>query len=137
MSKPSSDDLGGKNKTCRADVISFLTTIYESVAEVMPDSRDTAFDDVDKLADSYSIQLNLEASAAISEETVETPAGSKMPRKKKRQVVINPNRPEREVRKLPPGYMKEYYEQYRLVTSSDECASFPSFWRVTCLSHCL
>lgn len=103
----------------------------------MPDSRDTAFDDVDKLADSYSIQLNLEASAAISEETIETPAGSKMPRKKKRQVVINPNRPEREVRKLAPGYMKEYYEQYRLVTSSDECASFPSFWRVTCLSHCL
>ena len=49
----------------RADIMSYLGSLYESLAETLPDSKDETFDDVDAqqmtreaLTDSYAILLN-------------------------------------------------------------------------------
>lgn len=65
ITKPESRT-GAVADSVRSDVVSYLTHIYESVAETLPDLRDTAFDDIDPTSipsiklgpvDVYSIEL--------------------------------------------------------------------------------
>lgn len=65
-------------------------------------------------------------------------SGSKdvLPRKEKRKqtrkkgVEVNPLGADMEKRYLPPGNMKDHWEQYRIVSPLERPAGFPTFWRV-------
>lgn len=129
----------------RSDVISFLTGLYESLAETLPDCPDETFDDVlpenasrEKLTDAYSIELNKQ----VVEESVSVPFSIKEPKKRKRRSVLrgvklNMDRVggdgpgQKEIRWLPCGHMKDTWEQYRMMSNLPKPASFPCFWRVS------
>ena len=145
LSRPHSNPVNAEN--VRADVVSYLKTLYDSVAEVLPDVRDSTLDDepvaeseqsagISLWTDSYSVELNKHASGS------NLPQGSKVEgndkhkaRKMRRGVKMNPERvPETEVgglevRKLPPGAMKEYWETYKMNSGLASPASFPTFRR--------
>ena len=119
----------------RGDICSFLEYIYESVAETLPDFRD-------EMGGSTGVQLavddpylqEMDSQKRTADEMLEEldlRARAK-PRKRKGQVQINLSRTSAtmEERWLPPGTMKEYYEQYRSQSALEKPGSFPSFWRV-------
>lgn len=134
LKKPHASDYG----ECRADIVSFLSEIYTSVAETLPDYRD----------DSYDVATSLELVKKCDCE--EDPYGdlvpgkgqdletTKKPKNTKRSVQINPGRVgvdsggAYEEKWLPPGQMKEYWELYKQKhrLSSKPCASFATFWKV-------
>ena len=111
----------------------------------MPDVHDNTFDGISAedvpesglLTDTYAIELNRQASDPDAGKKWSQQAAPKAvvekPRKMRRGVVINEERKPGdsehgfEVRKLPPGSMKEHYEQYKL--TSPHPISFPTFWR--------
>lgn len=124
----------GDSSPVRGDVVSYLESIYESMAETLPDFRDVKLDpnqrdlvvDVgseEREADPYALEL-----LAATEK-------GKMPRQRKRQVEINQARTTDhfEERYLPPGKMKEYFDQYCLLSELPKPASFAQFWRVSSL----
>lgn len=125
------DRIGGEAQV-RSDVLSFLEYIYNSVAETLPDFRD------ELSTASASVALNLADpyAKALHEECADPdlPTPKSKQRKKKGQVEINLSRTAKtfEERWLPPGSMKEYYEQYVLQSGLEKPGSFPTFWRVTC-----
>lgn len=113
----------------RGDICSFLEYLYEGVAETLPDFKDelgsTSAVQV-SVADPYTEQLHSKCEHVDSD----LKPALRRPRKTKRQVVINQSRGDMEPRYLPPGSMKEYYDQYVLQSSLSKPGSFPSFWRV-------
>lgn len=120
----------------RADVVSFLNSVYESVAECLPDCRDTEFDGIDPDSiptcglEPYCIKLNEEAQNKAKEYIAVTEKTKQQkPRKKRKGVTLNLGRTKEE-KWLPPGRMKEYYTQYTVVSSLSKPASFPCFWTV-------
>lgn len=150
--------VGLSQDSVRSDIVSFLSSVYESVAETLPDVRDTAFDGIEAAhipsighMDSYCIELNRQ-SAENFEEADENHISSRRrfifpqakgkakPRKKRKALELNMDRTHgpgaKEVKFLPPGFMKEYYQQYRMVSSLEKPASFPSFWRAPWLELC-
>ena len=60
--------------------------------------------------------------------------GQRQQRKTKRQVQLNLDRTvaTREEKFLPPGTMKEFWEQYRAQSTLQKPASFTCFWRAAC-----
>lgn len=145
-----SDKKGRVEEDVRADVASYLSNLYESVAEVLPDIKDDAFDEnnVHVLKDAYALELNKESESSAGIEAAAPESGAptgptvirkSKPRKMRRGVRLNsdrlPGTAERpggfEVRKLPPSPMKEYWEQYRLASPLERPASFPTFWRAS------
>lgn len=120
----------------RGDICTFLEYIYESVAETLPDFRDELGSGAGvqiHLEDPYSLEMqNQNAKKRNIEEPLEdVDARPKAkPRKHRGQVEINLSRSHLEERWLPPGSMKEYYEQYCAQSGLQKPASFASFWRV-------
>lgn len=133
----------------RADILSFLNTLYESLAETLPDSKDETFDDIDAtqmsqqaLTDSYAILLNRTAGKSSEAPEIPDPVGVKPPKTKKVRTVtkgvkLNLDRVggedsgQEEIRWLPPGSIKDTWEQYRQTSALDRPAAFPTFWRVS------
>ena len=141
---------GAEQSECRTDVVSFLAGIYESVAETLPDVKDSTFDDVKPedippsgLVDPYALELNkqLELDVRVLETDPDTPQAlplpreaKSMPRKKRRSIHMNLDRSGsgemvREEKFLPPGSMKEYFMQYQAISQLEKPASFATFWR--------
>ena len=128
-----------KNDTSRARIVSFLMGLYESVAETLPDIRDDTFDpddfpdfdiQVPELMDPYATALG---ASEAEKETKKNPS-QKKPRKRKFALTLNTQRRSaHEIRFLPPGKMKDYYDQMKLAhpTTDDEPAvAFSTFWKV-------
>lgn len=144
QTRPYSDKKGRFDEQVRGDVVSYLGCLYHSVAETLPDVRDDAFDGdraafvAAGLTDEYAIELNKQATADPQPEALNlNPDSKKKPRKMCKGVKLNPDRlagsPTEggmEIRKLPPGSMKEYHEQYKIQSPLQAPASFPYFWRV-------
>lgn len=109
-----------------SECISFLEGIYESVAETLPDIRDHSMDIslrelADKSGDAYSANINV---------TTKPKQKLKGPREFKKRIRVMRDR-KKEVRHLPPGRMKDYYEQMLALSSrSKPVASFATFYRV-------
>lgn len=129
------DKLNGDSS--RAQVVSFLEGLYNSVAETLPDVKDDTQDISfehhagDDACDAYAEALN------NGLETVTAPTkGNKRMRKKIKSVQITEGRRPREsgeeIRWLPPGSIKEYWEQLR-ANDSEKNISFSYFWRVSWL----
>lgn len=116
----------------KGDIVSFLEYLYQSVAETLPDFRDelgnTSAVKVD-VADPYAEKLHAKGEGEKIQSDLAPPR--KKPRKTNRQVVINQSRKEMEERFLPPGTMKEFFDQYVLQSALSKPGSFPTFWRVS------
>ena len=119
----------------RADVVSFLANLYNSCAETLPDVKDdplSAEEEVslqqattDPEVDPYAKAME---DVISGKKVLPGPPGKK--RKKKKGVEINPARADMEKKWLPPGCMRDHWEQYRLQSELPKPASFPTFWRV-------
>ena len=118
-----------------SECISFLEGIYESVAETLPDIKDHSMD----------IALEQVSSAAGDAYSISLPSNCK-PRKKQLRTAKGPRQfrkglqvmrdRKNDVRYLPPGRMKDYYEQLLALTSATErkpTVSFATFYRDTWL----
>ena len=124
LSSPKSK-LAGESST--AKVIAYLQSIYDSVAENLPDVRDDGLDtavfgDGTESTDPY-LSVALPSSLGRKE---------KQPRRVKKGVSVHVERadmPGTEPRFLPPGTMFEYYEQFQVLEPAAG-VSFKTFWTV-------
>lgn len=121
-----------KNHEIRADVVSFLNNLYTSVAETLPDVRDDPLSPEEDL----SLQKPGEEADPYAQKLADVVAGNKdlgraetKKRTKRKGVEINPQRINMEKKWLPPGNMRDHWEQYWLVSTLSKPASFPTFWR--------
>lgn len=144
LTKPKS----ATNSETRGSVSSFLMQIYHSIAETLPDFRDETWDvdttlfaiDEDKdETDPYAEQLvkglTMDPSSGDCSNQV-WKSKKKKTRKMKRTIKMNlARRPDTgglyEERWLPPGQIKDYWEQYKHRHAGSNCASFTTFWRET------
>lgn len=137
LSKPRVSE---RSHETRADVVSFLSNLYISTAETLPDVRDDPLSTAEELKlqapgaetdeDPYAKTL---VDMVAGQETSQQENLSGKPEKKrskKRGVEINPLRANMEKKCLPPGCMRDHWEQYRLLSHLENPASFPTFWRV-------
>ncbi|CAE7294563.1 unnamed protein product, partial [Symbiodinium sp. CCMP2592] len=111
-----------------SEIFSFLQEIYNSVAENMPDVRDSTMDpDQDPYAAALTNpdrELDLQAEVAAA-----AAAGdARKTRQRFRSVTASEKTDDQEPRFLPPGSMKEYFEQFLL--QSKQKVGFATFWRV-------
>lgn len=131
-------------ETSSARVISFLESIYHSIAETLPDIRDASlitqlqFQDGQEvhevLQDEYSQSLSPEGRKELSAKLALTAGPAKGCRKRKFGLNLHLERrpghaaSTNEVRFLPPGVMKDYFE---MMKAQDQCqgVSFSLFWR--------
>ena len=145
------------SNAARADVVSYLWKIHESIGETLPDIDDTMDCDDAEIGrlkdkalyklDGYAAELakqpsQPDLSAAPPELEAAGPHGKgvRKPRKRKHGVTIIPEivaaqRQASDVRWLPPGSMMQYYLQYKIQSAVTPPASFPTFWRVSSLTH--
>ena len=127
-----------KEPAATSECISFLEGIYQSIAETLPEIRDCSISTslVDSTAlleteDSYRKGVTLKeknVTQVINKKFVKR----KGPRKFKSGMQVNRDRSEtREIRYLPPGRMKDYYEMMLSQYSSETAApaSFSTFYR--------
>ena len=128
-----------KNITSRAKIVSFLMGIYESVAETLPDIRDDTFDpddfpdfdvQVPELMDPYAIALQTSA----DKEKQVNPKQKKVRKRAFSTLTLNTQRRSaHEIRFLPPGKMKDFYDQMKLAHPSadgEPAVAFSTFWKV-------
>lgn len=146
LKKPCNFDGDGQTSS----VVSFLSEVYQSVAETLPDFRDDTMDVETTLeegpeADSYA-QLLIERSGPEAPKLLgqkcenEKKDVKKKVRAMKKSVLVNPDRRADlggawEEKWLPPGQMKDYWEMYKMrgIPGLAEPASFTTFWRALCL----
>ena len=128
LQKPRSSDKGHE---VRADVIDFLSNLYTSTAETLPDVKD------DPLTSEEELKVQLPNAGEsegdpYAEKMAEVVAAAKTvnKRKKKKGIEVNPLRANMEQKWLPPGSMRDHWEQYQLLSHLGKPASFPTFWRV-------
>ena len=141
----------------RSSVASFLSEIYRSVAETLPDFRDDTADDdvpamieVDREEEHDPYGEFLESPDAVTVMKVNAVTGEpkrKKPRKMRGSIKLNPSRAAQvdsvegeagcEPRWLPPGQIKDYWEQYRQrhKATTFKCASFTLFYRVALFAY--
>ena len=126
-----------EKESIKSEIISFLEGMYQSVAETLPDVKDDTYEPGDAgviqlkpgegsdvLPDSYGPAL---------QEGLKPPATkSKRPRSQKKSIKLL--RTEGEIRWLPPGNMKDYFEQFNAARDPQlPPASFAYFWRAPLL----
>ena len=133
---PTRGNRGGDD--CRGRVVSFLRGIYESVAETLPDGvRDECNeDDVGCMAVTLPQDDPDPYAEAVGDPTSLKPKKKKAVRSVKSGVKMNVSRrPEfgYEKRWLPPGHIRDYYEQFVSIdrpAGDGKQVSFATFWRV-------
>lgn len=128
--------------TSRQRVVSYLQSIYESVAETLPDVRDETceFDsdavmvDVPELVDPY-----VKAMSAPSESKSRVEQGVKLKpkpkvRTRKQSIELNTVRKHaQEDRYLPPGHIRDFWEQMKcseVLAYGEKHVAFSTFWRI-------
>ena len=129
--------LKGIPKTERSDndsrsrIASFLSGIYESVAETLPDVRDDTFDpdDFDPKAAFVEVPELVDPYVKAMESRPQ-----KKPRKRKFSVTLNTSRKELfegQERWLPPGHIRDYYEQFKAAMDDNQkVPAFSTFWQI-------
>ncbi|CAL1136877.1 unnamed protein product [Cladocopium goreaui] len=121
----------------RARVITFLEQVYNSQAETLPDTRDDAADEsfgvfVRDFAwkdDAKDVAEDPYADALVAPEQSRAPT-PKLRRLHCRSIKINPARREEEERFLPPGTMRDMWEQMNASDKEQNKVSFAQFWRI-------
>lgn len=127
--------VAGESSTAR--VVSFLETLYESVAETLPDVRDDGIaanlvEPIIAEGDGYAEKLAVEGTVTASEPLKQMHAEQKRPRKRKKGLQLHPERhpdvSKLEIRYLPPSTMKEHWETMQSLDGR-EAVSFGTFWK--------
>lgn len=129
--------LAGENSEKLTDVLSFLQSVYDSIAETLPDVRDATLDD-DITSPSLPSEVDGDPYVlAMTSQTKEPEDKSKRKKRARRGVQINPERSSSdfEERYLPPGTMKEYFIQYCQRMTGCQKVTFPTFWRAPWQQH--
>ena len=111
--------------------MSYLAALYNSCAETLPDVRDDPLS-MDEEINVQLLETDPYAAAGMAAHEhgpEQLPARQKRERKHWKGVELHSERLKEEQRFLPPGTMKDHWEQYRLVSSLSSPASFPTFWR--------
>lgn len=115
-----------RTDSCIPGVLSFLEMIYSSVAENLPDVRDSSYDvEHDPYCDFSDL-------AVVPDDARKNSGPKSKAKRQNRAVPVAPDRTIQsgcEPRWLPPGSMKDYWVQYKQETAKP-WASFPTFWRV-------
>ena len=115
-------------RSVESDIVSYLQSIYASVAETLPDIKDNTKEDddvkINVLTEPFSEQQD-DYAAAVASQIM--PTKSQKPRKFKRSVRIL--RADAEVRYLPPGHMRDYWLQMNAARDGLNPVSFSQFWR--------
>lgn len=139
-------NIAGDSVTGR--VITFLETLYNSVAETLPDSRDLECDSIEtNLTSVADVSTSDPYAAALTEEGMPHQNAKSSSRKDRPLKSVKFDRGklvEKEERWLPPGAsMRDYWEQMldsEGVDASDKKhphgVSFAQFWRVLCPKFC-
>lgn len=123
--------------TATARVVSFLESLYESVAETLPDVKDDGI--VTELkesplnqGDGYAEKLTVHGASSEPIRMMTTATHRKLPRKRKMTLDLHterhPDNSGLETRWLPPSTMKEHFETMRNVDGREK-VSFSVFWR--------
>lgn len=124
---------GRGDNDSRSQIVSFLSGIYESVAETLPDVRDDTFDPDDVAEAVVSVEVP-ELMDPYVKAMESQPKSEKKPRKRKFSVTLNTSRKELfagQERWLPPGHIRDYYEQFKAGMGDDQkVPAFSTFWRV-------
>lgn len=129
-----------RESTATSACISFLEGVYHSTAETLPDIRDdsiiTSLVDSTELLehdDAYRASLTLKDEPTNTTERVINRkfVKKKGPRKFKSGLLVKRDRAEnQEIRYLPPGRMKDYYDMMLAGYPEGEApASFATFYR--------
>lgn len=112
--------------TSPARVSSYLQSVYESVAETLPDVKD------DGITTEWKEAKLLEGDGYAPKVVMETENHRKKMRKRKMSLQLHPQRhpdvSKQEVRFLPPGTMKEYFDTMKGLDGR-EGVSFKTFWQ--------
>ena len=142
----------GNGREQTASAVSFLSELYSSVAETLPDFRDDTWDVTTSLVDasaaddkdSYASLLakEIDSGGAMFEPSAKKNKkgkGSKV-RKMRRSIQVNLERKpgsggQHEERWLPPGQMKDQWELYKQRAKGVNSASFTTFWRAPLVSN--
>ena len=115
-----------------AKVTSYLQTIYDSVAETLPDVRDDLGVET-KLDENWNRDGMDQSYATLKLAAVSSLPVKKRARRYKQGLKLHAERQPDisglEVRYLPPGNMSEYWEQF-CNSEGAVIVSFPVFWRV-------
>ena len=123
------------NNSSRTRIVSFLRGIYESVAETLPDIKDEPGSGVDVTAITLG-DPEIEDDPyvkALTDDTILTK--QKHQRKRRFNLCLNTSRTKdsEEVRWLPPGHIRDFYEQMCVTESrsiDERPPAFSTFWRV-------
>ena len=129
-------------ESSRGRVATFLRGVYESVAETLPDVRDETYDG--PTAGDFTVNLPEAEQDPYAQAMSGTTGRMKLKtstrgvRTQRMGMSINTSRrPDYglEKRWLPPGFMKDYYEQFlatekMLNIESSQQVAFSTFWRV-------
>ncbi len=125
-------------ESSRAQIVSFLENLYNSVAETLPDVKDGALDGDEFTLTTPADQREDQYRDALTKDdlvTVTAPQrGKKRIRSKIKSVAItdgrHPSQSGLEIRFLPPGHIKDYFDQLR-ASDDEHNVSFSYFWKAT------
>eukprot|EP00438_Fugacium_kawagutii_P021571 Skav212155 [mRNA] locus=scaffold754:104394:116972:+ [translate_table: standard] len=126
---------GSTSKVC-----SYLEQLYESVAETLPDIRDDGVETIlepdlsKEPTDAYAEALTREGSSQVPAVVCKSAAKPKQKQRKRKQgldlhVERLPEHSGLPIRHLPPGCMRDYFEQFRALDEVGHNVSFSTFWR--------
>lgn len=121
-------------------VCSFLETLYESVAETLPDVKDDGIETVlepdlsQEPPDAYVEALTASGVSQVPA-VVCKPGKTKNQKPRKRKFGLDlhverqPGNSGLQVKHLPPGCMRDYYDQFRSLDEVENQVSFKTFWK--------
>lgn len=124
-----------KEPQATSERVSFLEGIYESVAETLPDVIDASMvttleetPEAVSIGDSYSTSVGLDSADSVHSDVEGTRKG---PRAMRKGLRVFRDR-SKETRFLPPGRMKDFYEQLcsSFAGGVKKPPSFATFYRV-------
>ena len=131
-------------------IVSYLETLYTSVAETLPDHREELADPGDACVmysldsmpdDPYAKFVDIQRQLSLHQDMAGGAASSKAKVRKPRKKVkgaaldLNPDKADMEERYLPPGRMMDYYQQFVATLDDESKISFVQFWRVWCSNY--
>lgn len=122
-------------------ITSYLETVYESVAETLPDVKDDGVETTLELdgdhnpVDAYAIALTKDGCVTLPARPAKSAKKTiQKQRKRKGSLELHVERlPEHsnlQVKFLPPGCMKDYYDQFRALDEVGHRVSFSTFFKV-------
>ena len=129
-----------KGESATSKVTSYLETLYMSVAETLPDIKDDGIETVltpdvaKEPPDAYVEALTAAGSSQIPASACTSSKPSNQKQRKRKfgldlHVERQPANSGQPVKHLPPGCMRDYFDQFRALDEVDNCISFKTFWK--------